>query len=102
MPKPIVRIGDSWVGTCSNHQGPPRPVSGVVGNPPQTLVFDEGRLAAVIGTPCPSNCGHTGILMASSILTNVEGKKIGLLGDRVQGQGINGIVVAGSSLTNSD
>ncbi len=103
MGKQIARVGDQWTGTCNNHSpSPPRPVSGVVTSTPQDFTFDEGRLAAVDGAICPANCGHTGLLMASSALTNVNGIKLGLLGDMVIGPGIRGKVISASTLTNSD
>lgn len=101
MGKDIVRLGDPWIGTCFNHAFPIA-VSGNVGNPPQDFSFDESRLIAVDGTVCPASCGHTGLLQASSILTNINGIRIGLIGDLVVGSGINGNVIAGSTLTNSD
>lgn len=101
MPIPIARYGDSWVGICTNHPIP-IPVTGTVGSPPQDLTYDEARLVAIDGTTCPASCGHTGILQASSTLTNINGIKIALLGDHVTGSGINGNVISASALTNSD
>lgn len=101
MGKQIVRVGDQWTGTCFNHTAP-RVVSGVIVVTPQDFTFDEGRLAAIDGAQCPANCGHTGLLMASSALTNINGVKLGLLGDQVIGSGIRGNVISASALTNSD
>jgi len=101
MGQQVARYGDAWVGICTNHPIP-IPVSGVVGSPPQDFCFDESRLIAIDGTVCYSSCSHAGILQASSILTNINGIKIGLLGDHITGSGINGNVIAGSALTNSD
>lgn len=102
MPIPIARYGDTWVGICTNHNPVPIPVTGNIGSPSQDFTYDEERLIAIDGTICPSSCGHNGILQASSILTDINGIKIGLLGDHVTGSGINGTVIAASSLTSSD
>ncbi len=101
MGRAIVRFGDPWIGTCFNHPTP-IPVSGNVGSPPEDFCVDESRLIAVDGTVCLASCGHTGILQASSILTDINGIIIGLLGDHVIGAGINGTVIAASDLTYSD
>ena len=66
------------------------------------LAFDEGRLIALDGALCPASCGHTGFVLASSILTFTFGVKVALIGDPVIGAGIVGNVIAGSALTNSD
>lgn len=101
MGKQIARVGDQWTGTCFNHTHP-IPVSGMISSTPQDFSTDEGRLMALDGSTCPANCGHTGLLMASSILTTVNGIKLGLLGDMVIGPGIRGNVISASTLTNSD
>jgi uncharacterized Zn-binding protein involved in type VI secretion len=102
MPKQIARVGDSWNGMCTNHSGPPIPVSGNIASSPQDFSFDEGRLIAVETASCPASCGHVANLIASSILTRINGMKVGLIGDQVIGAGIQGNVVSASTLTNSD
>jgi len=103
MPKPIARVGDTFVGVCSNHSpSPPIPVWGNIASAPQDFVFDNGALAALDGSSCPANCGHVATLIASSALTTINGIRLGLIGDVVLGQGIQANVTSGSPLTNSD
>ena len=101
MPIQIARVGDQFVGTCSNH---PRtiPITGIIQNTPQDFVNDIGELVAVDGASGQASCGHTGVVQASSILSFINGIKIALLGDHVTGSGINANIIAGSVLTNSD
>ena len=103
MPIPIARIGDQFIGICSNHfPRPPIAITGVIENTPQDFVNDVGELVAIDGASGQASCGHTGFVLASSILTYVNGIRIALLGDRVIGSGITANIVTGSNLTNSD
>ena len=103
MPIQIARIGDQFVGICTNHSpGPPVAITGIIQNTPQDFVNDVGELVAVDGSSGQASCGHTGFVQASSVLTFINGIKIALLGDHVIGNGINANIISGSILTNSD
>lgn len=103
MPVQIARVGDQFIGVCTNHSPrPPVAITGVIQNTPEDFVNDEGELVAIDGASGQASCGHTGFVQASSILTFINGVKIALLGDRVIGSGINASIIYGSNLTNSD
>lgn len=101
MPIQVARVGDQFIGICTNHTHPIS-ITGIIENTPQDFVNDVGELVAIDGASGQANCGHIGFVQASSILTFVNGIKIALLGDRVIGNGINANIVSGSVLTNSD
>jgi hypothetical protein len=101
MPKQIVRIGDQFVGTCFNHDNPIS-ITGNIIDSLQDFTNDVGVLVAVDGSPGVASCGHVGNLIASSSLWFINGIRVGLIGDRVIGNGIQANMIEGSPLTNSD
>lgn len=96
----IARKLDQGTGTCKHpsHRHP-IPMTGLV-QTSQGIVFCDGRPVAVDGDIVIGNCGHVGIISATTGLTYVKGKKCARSGDSFSGD-FTGVIVSGSLKTDS-
>ena len=91
----LVRVTDKFEGTCSNHRDPIN-ITGQITTGSSDF-FINGLQCARDGDLGVASCGHTGIIISSSLTVNSNGKGVARIGDAVIGEGIDAVITTGST-----